>query len=67
MVGFCISLNPHSCFPHIVNLSCKAVIAAITDTDNAGDSDEEALDYEPSTFEKDCIATVRGLVKSVSL
>ena len=53
-----------SCFPHIVNLACKATIAAITTMSYAED---QANDYEPSMFSKDTIATVRSLVNAVKL
>ena len=55
-----------SCFPHVVNLACKAVIAAITDLKYVDDTVESYKDYEPGVFSKDCIATVRSLVNAVS-
>ena len=54
-----------SCFPHIVNLACKAALKAITDLTYAEDSAE---DYEPgSVFSSDCIATVQSLVNAVCI
>jgi spore coat protein CotH len=56
-----------SCFPHIVNLACKAVLAAITNLKYAEDLAEGYEDYEPALYDaKDCIATVRSLVNAVS-
>jgi hypothetical protein len=48
-----------SCFPHVVNLACKAVLAAITNMDFAA---EDAEDYDPSGASLDHIATLRTLV-----
>ena len=57
-----------SCFPHIVNLACKAVLKAITNLDYIDDTIEGYKDYEPGTIfaKKDCIATVQSLVNAVS-
>lgn len=56
-----------SCFPHIVNLACKAVLAAITDLTYIDDTIEDYSDYDPSsTYTKDCIATARSLVNAVT-
>ena len=61
----------NSCFPHVVNLSCKAVLSAITNMDYAAN---DAEDYAPNgltpmTFidaiNRDPIATVRTLVRVV--
>jgi hypothetical protein len=55
-----------SCFPHIVNLACKAVLAAITNLKYAEDLAEGYEDYEPALYGgKDCIANVRSLVNAV--
>jgi hypothetical protein len=55
-----------SCFPHIVNLACKAALEAITEVQLA---EASAPDYEfPPTAtldEKDSIATLRSLIVSV--
>ena len=56
---------PFSCFPHIVNLACKAVLAAITNLEYVDDTVEGYTDYEPSRFSRDLIATIRSLVNSV--
>jgi len=37
-----------SCFPHIVNLACKAALAAITDLTYVNETIEGYLDYDPS-------------------
>jgi len=60
------------CFPHIVNLACKAVLSAITNLEYAA---EEAEDYIPPNTEsltfldalsRDPVAAVRSLIRSVS-
>lgn len=56
-----------SCFPHIVNLACKAVLTAITNLKYVDDTVENYEDYEPSIFNPDCIATIRSLVNTVSI
>ena len=56
----------YSCFPHIVNLACKAVISAITDLKYVDDTVEGYKDYEPGIFSRDCIAIIRSLVNTVS-
>ncbi|KAM6494640.1 Ribonuclease H-like domain containing protein, partial [Amanita muscaria] len=53
------------CFPHIVNLACKATLAAITDLNYVDDTVEAYRDYEPKHYGKDCIATIRSLVNSI--
>ena len=54
-----------SCFPHIVNLACKAVLAAITNLVFIDDTVENYQDYEPSVYQKNCIATIQSLVNAV--
>ncbi|KAF8235398.1 hypothetical protein L208DRAFT_1257325, partial [Tricholoma matsutake] len=55
-----------SCFPHIVNLACKAVLAAITNLKYTEDLAKGYEDYEPAyANSKDCIATVWSLVNAV--
>ena len=60
------------CFPHIVNLACKAVLGAITKLEYAK---ENAADFvpnmpAPTTFEdvlrRDPVATTRSLIRGVS-
>ncbi|KAJ6592813.1 hypothetical protein B0H19DRAFT_1204861 [Mycena capillaripes] len=53
------------CFPHIVNLACKAVLGAITDMDFAASG---AADFEPAAaaIDRDPIATVRTTVRVIS-
>ena len=51
-----------SCFPHIVNLACKAALAAITDLVFV---DNTVENYEPSVYQRDCIATIQSLVNAV--
>ena len=50
------------CFPHIVNLACKAVLSAITDLSKAADDVEED---DPDIHWSDVIATIRSLVNAV--
>ncbi|KAK7014542.1 ribonuclease H-like domain-containing protein, partial [Favolaschia claudopus] len=62
------------CFPHIVNLACKAVLSAITDMDfaasDAPDFDRNAGE-EPYTFldavARDPVATIRTSIRASSL
>ena len=57
----------NSCFPHIVNLACKAALAAITDLTYIDNTIEGYLNYDPSfTYAKNCIATVCSLVNAVN-
>ena len=60
------------CFPHIVNLACKAVLGAITELKYVK---ENAVDFvpntpAPTTFEdvlrRDPVATTRSLIRGVS-
>ena len=55
-----------SCFPHIVNLACKAVLASITNLKYVDDTVEGYEDYVPGICSKDVIAVVRSLVNAVS-
>ena len=57
------------CFPHIVNLACKAVLAAITNLKYIDDTVEGYTDFTPGDFQSatDVIATIRALINSVSL
>ena len=52
--------------PHIVNLTCKAVISVITDIKYINDAAEGYKDYEPDVFFRDCIAIVQSVVNAVS-
>ena len=61
------------CFPHVVNLACKAMLSTITSIEYAA---ENAVDFIPTgpvsiTFagalNHDPIATVRSLIRSVRL
>lgn len=61
-----------SCFPHVINLACKAVLGAVTDLKHASPN---APDFVPAgasaqTFmdaiDRDPISTVRTLVRVVS-
>lgn len=63
----------YSCFPHVVNLACKAILAAIT---NMKFAEQGAEDFVPTksmptdfrgAIKRDPIATVRTLVRVVSL
>jgi hypothetical protein len=56
------------CFPHIVNLACKAVLTAITNIEYIDDTVEGYADYEPGIYQaRDVIALVRSLVNKVSV
>lgn len=57
-----------SCFPHIVNLACKAALSAITNLTYADNTKEGYEDYDPDdVVNRDCIATVRSLVNAVNV
>ena len=61
------------CFPHIVNLACKAVLTSITEMKYAS---EQAADYIPGwapavsiidAIDRDPIATVQSLICTVGV
>ena len=54
-------MDIYRCFPHIVNLACKAVLAALSHTDYVEDENAEA-----GTTHSDPIGTLRALVRAVS-
>lgn len=69
-----LQLSFSRCFPHIVNLACKAVLGVITQLRYAK---EDAADFvpdgeapPPATFEealkRDPVATTRSLIRGVS-
>lgn len=61
---FSLTFSHVSCFPHVVNLACQAVLAAITNMDFASDS---APDFDPQTeVRRDPIAMIRTVVRVVS-
>ncbi|THU82844.1 hypothetical protein K435DRAFT_690762 [Dendrothele bispora CBS 962.96] len=51
-----------SCFPHIVNLACKAVISAVTNIDYAAD---DAPEFIPQHSDRDPIASIRAIVRAI--
>jgi hypothetical protein len=52
---------------YIVNLACKAALAAITDLTYIDDTVENYSDYDPSfTYAKDCIATSHSHINAVN-
>jgi hypothetical protein len=54
----------YRCFPHIVNLACKAVLSAMANTDFTA---EEAEEYVLEGTSSDPIATLRTLIWAVRL
>lgn len=52
------------CFPHIVNLTCKAILSAITDMDFTA---EETEDYVSEGTSSDPIVTLRTPIRVVRL
>lgn len=62
------------CFPHVVNLACKAVLSAVTNLEFAKETAQdyipEDIETEPVTFadsiNRDPIATVRSMIWGVS-
>ncbi len=66
-----------SCFPHIVNLACKAVLSAMTSLEHAQPSAQEYVPPSQSNSDsaamgildailRDPIATLRSLIRAVS-
>ena len=61
-----------SCFPHVVNLACKAVLEKVTDMNCAGDESAVTMTaYAPAnTFDppinNDPIVMIRNLIRTVS-
>jgi hypothetical protein len=54
------------CFPHIVNLACKAVLGTLTEISFIDETQEGYEDYDPvSPVGRDCIATIRSLISTV--
>ncbi|THU85234.1 hypothetical protein K435DRAFT_926183 [Dendrothele bispora CBS 962.96] len=53
-----------SCFPHIVNLACKAVISAVTNIDYAAD---DAPEFSPQHSDQDPIASIRAIVRAIQI
>ncbi|KAH6906344.1 hypothetical protein BKA70DRAFT_1105770, partial [Coprinopsis sp. MPI-PUGE-AT-0042] len=53
------------CFPHIVNLACKAVLAKITNMDFAKESELGSNPTFLDDLEHDPVATLRGLIRSI--
>ncbi|EPQ49932.1 hypothetical protein GLOTRDRAFT_67196, partial [Gloeophyllum trabeum ATCC 11539] len=50
------------CFPHIINLACKAVLGAMTNMEYASN---EAADFIPQGNIRDPIASARTLVRTI--
>ena len=58
----CYSFNILRCFPHILNLACKAVLGAITSLEYVQD-----IDYNPLTAaRRDPVAVLRQAIRAVS-
>ena len=61
----------YRCFPHIVNLGCKAVLNSITDLDYAAEDVEEYISEDNYShgvlphLKKDPVATLRSLINAV--
>lgn len=64
------------CFPHVINLACKAMLAALTKMDfaqeDAGDhvptwnEDLGEEEYLQDALKRDPVATLRSLIRAVS-
>ena len=63
-ISLCTLIVFCRCFPHIVNLACKAILSAVTNMDFAADNAEDYL-FEGTS--SDPIATLRTLVRVVRL
>ena len=64
IISLCMFIILCRCFPHIVNLACKAVLSAITNMDFAV---KETEDDEFEGTSSDPIATLRSLIRAVRL
>jgi hypothetical protein len=53
------------CFPHIVNLACKAVLGVLTELKYIDETQEGYEEYDLNTFSRDCIALIRSMVTAV--
>ena len=54
------------CFPHIVNLACKAVLGILTNTKHIDNTQDNYEEYNPDTvYDRDLIANLRSLITSV--
>ena len=53
------------CFPHIVNLACKAVLGVLTELKYIDETEEGYEEYDVNAFSRDCIALVRSMVTAV--
>jgi hypothetical protein len=54
------------CFPHIVNLACKAVLAVLTNVVYLDDSQPGYMEYDASVpYDRDVIATIRSFISTV--
>ena len=64
-------LAEFSCFPHVVNLACKAILSAISRLDYATVDFDSTTDGNTSTFmdaiKQDPIAAIRVLIKAASV
>lgn len=58
--------NRIRCFPHVVNLACKAILAALTDLNYAREptTAEEQVSFLDAV-DKDPIATIRALIRVI--
>lgn len=53
-------------FPsHGVNLACKAVLGVLTELKYVDETQEGYEEYNPNTFDRDCVALVQSLVSAV--
>jgi hypothetical protein len=62
-------LAKFSCFPHVVNLACKAILSAISKLDAYVDFDDDTADDNSTfmeTLKQDPIAAIRILIKAAS-
>jgi len=54
------------CFPHIVNLACKAVLGVLTELKYIDETQEGYEEYNINAVSRDCIALVRSMVSAVN-
>jgi hypothetical protein len=54
------------CFPHVVNLACKAVIGVLMNVKHMDETQDDYEEYNPDiVYHRDLIANFRSLATSV--
>jgi hypothetical protein len=59
ILSFTTYKNFIRCFPHIVNLACKAVLGVLTELKYIDETQEDYEEYDPQNiFQRDLVAHV---------